>query len=222
VGSAPPLEESTTPARDLQLAAALRRGDTQLFTELVDTWSPAMLRIARAHVADHHAAEDVVQEAWIAALRGLERFEGRSSLRTWVCGIVVNIARRHGTRQRKQVPVSSLDTGRRAEWGPTVDPARFQREGEKEPGGWRQFPMPWPLPEDAALNMEIQSVIQAAIARLPDRQRVVMELRDLHGYDGQEVAALLSVSIGNQRVLLHRARALVRRELETYFAGRQR
>ena len=215
------LEEGTTPARDLDLVAKLQRGDTDLFADLVDAWSPAMLRIARAHVADHHAAEDVVQEAWIAALRGLDRFEGRSSLRSWVCGIVVNIARRHGTRQRRLVPVGSFESGRTTDSGPTVDPERFQRAGELRPGGWRQFPMPWPSPEEAVVGTEIRAVINAAVARLPERQRVVMELRDLHGYDGQEVADLLSVSIGNQRVLLHRARALVRRELETYFAGRQ-
>jgi RNA polymerase sigma-70 factor (ECF subfamily) len=181
-----------------------------------------MLRIAMAHVADHHAAEDVVQEAWIAALRGLDRFEGRSSLRSWVCAIAVNIARRQGTRQRRTLPVASFDSRRSTASGPTVDPERFQRAGEGEPGGWRQFPMAWPSPEEAAVNTEVRAVITAAIARLPERQRLVMELRDLHGYDGQEVADLLSVNLGNQRVLLHRARALVRRELETYFAGRPR
>jgi RNA polymerase sigma-70 factor (ECF subfamily) len=205
----------------MDLVAALQRGDNRLFTELMDAWSPLMLRIARAHVADHHAAEDVVQEAWIAALKGLNRFEGRSSLRSWVCGIVVNIARRHGTRQRRMVPVASLESGRTAEPGPTVDPQRFQSVADRNPGAWRQFPVPWPSPEEAALNTEIRAIIEAAISRLPERQRAVMELRDLHGYDGQEVADLLSVSVGNQRVLLHRARALVRRELETYFAGRQ-
>jgi RNA polymerase sigma-70 factor (ECF subfamily) len=206
----------------VDLVAALRRGDTDLFADLVDAWSPAMLRIARAHVANHHAAEDVVQETWIAALHGLDRFEGRSSLRSWLCAIAVNIARRQGTWQRRMVPVASLDSRRRTESEPTVDPERFQRAGEREPGGWRQFPMAWPSPEEAAVNTEVWAVITAAMARLPERQRVVMELRDLHGYDGQEVADLLSVNLGNQRVLLHRARALVRRELETYFAGRPR
>lgn len=201
-------------ARDMDLVARLRSGDTDLFAELVDTWSPAMLRLARSHVRDHHSAEDVVQEAWIAALRGLDRFEGRASLRSWVCGIVVNIARRQGTRQARLVPVTMSDAG------PTVDPGRFRRPGERDPGGWRQLPSPWPVPEDAALDAEVRKVIDSAIARLPERQRVVMELRDIQGYDGQEVADLLAVSVGNQRVLLHRARALVRRELETYFAGR--
>jgi RNA polymerase sigma-70 factor (ECF subfamily) len=214
VSSAPTAEDGAL-ARDLDLVASLRAGDMNLFADLVDDWSPAMLRIARGHVADHHAAEDVVQEAWIAALRGLDRFEGRSSLRSWVCGIVVNIARRQGSRQARQVPVAM------SEAGPTVDAGRFQGAGEREPGGWRQFPSAWPSPEDAAVGSEVRSVIEAAIARLPERQRIVMQLRDLHGYDGQEVADLLSLSIGNQRVLLHRARALVRRELEAYFAGRK-
>jgi RNA polymerase sigma-70 factor (ECF subfamily) len=215
-------KEARGPARDVDLVAALRRGDTDLFAVLVDAGSPAMLRIARAHVADHHAAEDVVQEAWIAALQGLDRFEGRSSLCSWVCAIAVNIARRQGTRPRRTVPVASLDSGGTTEAAPTVHPERFQRAGEREPGGWRQFPMPWPSPEEAAVNTEVRAVIHAALAGLPERQRAVMELRDLHGYDGPEVADLLSVSMGNQRVLRHRARALVRRELETYFAGRER
>jgi RNA polymerase sigma-70 factor (ECF subfamily) len=217
VGSASSAEGGVeTPPRDLDLVAALQSGDTSLFTELVDAWSPAMLRIARVHVPDHHSAEDVVQEAWLAALRGMEHFEGRSSLRSWVCGIVVNIARRHGVRQSRMVPVDLSGSG------PTVDSGRFQHVGEKDPGSWRQFPAPWPAPEDGALETEVRSVIETAIARLPERQRMVMELRDLHGYDGQEVADLLSLSIGNQRVLLHRARAMVRRELEMYFARSER
>lgn len=199
----------------MDLVAALKGGDLHLFAELVDSWSPAMLRIARAHVPDHHAAEDVIQEAWIAALRGLDRFEGRSSLRSWVGGIVVNIARRQGIRQSRLLPVPM------AESGPTVDPVRFQQAGEREPGGWRRFPSPWRSPEDAAIDAEVRAVIQAAVTRLPERQRIVVELHDLQGYDGQEVADTLSISLGNQRVLLHRARAFVRRELEAYFAGRE-
>jgi RNA polymerase sigma-70 factor (ECF subfamily) len=160
-------EDAGGPARDVDLVAALHRGDTDLFADLVDAWSPAMLRIARAHVADHHAAEDVVEEAWIAALHGLDRFECRSSLRRWVGAIAVNIARRHGTRQRRTVPVASLDSGRRTEAAPTVDPERLQRAGEREPGGWRQFPMAWPSPEEAAVNTEVRAVINAAMASFP-------------------------------------------------------
>ena len=199
--------------KDADIVAALRSGDQELFARLVDEWSPAMLRVARVHVANRQGAEDCVQEAWMGALRGLANFEGRSSLRTWVIGIVFNIARRQGTRERRQIPDASLSGG------PTVDPERFQGPGERYPGGWRQFPTPWPSPEDTAVSREMMARIYAALEKLPDRQRAVIELRDVHGYNGQEVASILELSPGNQRILLHRARAVVRRELETYYAG---
>ena len=198
--------------RDADLVAALTKGDQGLFAHLVDEWSPAMLRVAQVHVANRQSAEDVVQEAWMAALRGLASFEGRSSLRTWVMGIVFNIARRQGTREHRQVPDASL-TG-----GPTVDPDRFQGPDERYPGGWKQFPSSWPSPEDGAVSDEMVTLIYLALAKLPARQRAVIELHDVHGYDSQEVAEILQLSAGNQRILLHRARAGVRRELETYFA----
>lgn len=200
--------------KDADVVAALMSGDQHLFARLVDAWSPAMMRVARFHVANQQGAEDCVQEAWMAALRGLANFEGRSSLRTWVIGIVLNIARRQGTRERRQIPDASLSGG------PTVDPERFQGPDERYPGGWRQFPNPWPSPEDSAVSQEMVTLVYAALDKLPERQRAVMELRDVHGYDGQEVANILNLSPGNQRILLHRARAGVRRELETYFAGR--
>jgi RNA polymerase sigma-70 factor (ECF subfamily) len=200
--------------RDADVVAALRGGDQDLFARLVSEWSPAMLRVARVHVSNREAAEDVVQEAWMAALRGLASFEGRASLRTWVIGIVLNLARRHGSREHRNLPDPSLTTE------PTVDPARFQGPGERYPGGWRQFPTPWPSPEDSAVSREIMTQIYRALEKLPERQRAVVELRDVHGYDGQEVADVLELSRGNQRILLHRGRAGIRRELETYFARR--
>jgi RNA polymerase sigma-70 factor (ECF subfamily) len=199
--------------RDAELVAALMKGDQNLFASLVDQWSPAMLRVARAHVANRETAEDVVQEAWMAALRGLATFEGRASLRTWVIGIVFNLARRHGSREQRNIPVASLSTQ------PTVDPERFQGGGEKYPGGWRQFPSPWPNPEDRAISQEMLTQVYVALSKLPERQRAVIELRDVHGLEGDEVADILELSPGNQRILLHRARAGVRRELESYFAA---
>jgi RNA polymerase sigma-70 factor (ECF subfamily) len=199
--------------RDADLVAALMNGDQDVFANLVDKWSPTMLRLARVHVANRQAAEDVVQEAWMAALRGLSGFEGRASLRTWMMGIVFNLARGHGSREHRSVPDASLTMV------PTVDPERFQGSGERYPGGWRQFPTPWPSPEDSAVSQEIVAQIYRALEKLPERQRAVMELRDVHGYDGQEVADILELSAGNQRILLHRARAGVRRELEAYFEG---
>jgi len=200
--------------RDADIVAALMSGDQDLFARLVDEWSPAMLRVARVHVANRQSAEDVVQEAWMAVLRGLASFEGRAALRTWVIGIVFNLARRQGTREQRHLPYASFSTE------PTVDPERFQGAGEQYPGGWRQFPSPWPSPEDSAVSREMMILIDAALQKLPERQRAVIELRDVHGYDGQEVADILELSPGNQRILLHRARAGVRRELEPYFAAR--
>ena len=199
--------------RDADLVSALLGGDQEVFASLVDQWSPAMLRVAMVHVSNRHAAEDVVQEAWIAALRGLNSFEGRASLRTWVTGIVFNLARRQGSRQGRTVPDASLTME------PSVDPERFQGPDERYPGGWRQFPSPWPSPEDTAVGGETLTQIYLALEKLPERQRAVIELRDVYGYDGQEVSDILELSPGNQRILLHRARAGVRRELESYFTG---
>lgn len=207
-GNSSGLEGNTS---DTDLVSALKVGDQRVFAGLVDSWSPAMLRVARIHVSNHQAAEDVVQDAWMAALRGLDGFQGRGSLRSWVMGIVFNLARKQGSREqrhRADVPMSS---------GPTVDPERFQGPGDRYPGGWRQFPSPWPDPEDNAIQAEFISQVSAAIDKLPERQRAVIELRDLHGYGGDEVARILELSPGNERILLHRARASVRRELESYF-----
>jgi RNA polymerase sigma-70 factor (ECF subfamily) len=201
-------------ASDVAVVAALRAGDESVFAALVDSWSPAMLRLARMHVATREAAQDVVQETWIAALRGIDRFEGRSALRTWVFRILLNIARTTGVKEHRTVPFS---TAFGDETGPTVDPVRFQGAGERFPGGWRQFPEPWSTPEGLALAGEARAVIEHSVATLPERQRVVIELRDVHGYVADEVCDLLDVSPGNQRVLLHRARAAVRRDLERYF-----
>ena len=197
---------------DAEMVSALIDGDQRLFAELVDSWSPAMLRVAQIHVSNRQSAEDVVQEAWMAALRGLTGFEGRGRLRSWVIGIVFNLARKQGSREQRDRADISIGAA------PTVDPERFQGPGERYPGGWRQFPTPWPGPEDSAVQMEFISQVSAAIMRLPDRQRAVIELRDLHGYNGEEVAQILDLTAGNQRILLHRARATVRRELESYFA----
>lgn len=201
--------------RDADLVATLLSGDQELFAELVDQWSPSMLRVAMVHVSNRQAAEDVVQEAWMAALRGLSSFEGRASLRTWVIAIVFNLARRSGSRERRQVPDASLTAG------PTVDPTRFQGLDDRYPGGWRQFPSPWPSPEDTAVRQEILGQIYLALEKLPEKQRAVIELRDVQGFDGPEVSDILDLSPGNQRILLHRARSNVRSQLESYFGETQ-
>jgi RNA polymerase sigma-70 factor, ECF subfamily len=203
-----------------ELVAALRRGDRAAFAEVVDAWSPALLRLARLHVPSHAVAEEVVQEAWLAVLRGLDRFEERASLRTWVTSIVLNQARTQGRRERRTLPFASVR--RRAEEGreePAVDPARFQRPGQERPGWWASPPARWGDPEAWIDDQETRAVLLRTIAALPPRQREVITLRDVLGFSGTEVSTVLDVSEGNERVLLHRARSKVRAALEQHFAA---
>lgn len=199
------------------LVAGLRAGDEALFAAVLDAWSGGMLRLARAFVSTPDSAAEVVQDAWLGVLEGIDRFAGRSSLKTWTYRILVNTAKRRRDRERRTVPWSSLAT--EDDTGPTVDPARFQGPGEPFPGHWREFPVPWPSPEQHALATETRALLAAAVDRLPERQRVVIMLRDVAGYSAAEVCSILEVSAANQRVLLHRARAFVRAELERYFAA---
>jgi len=194
------------------LIARLRAGDEQAFASLVDAWSGWMLRLAREHVPTPSVAEEVVQETWLAVLEGLDRFRGESSLRTWVYRILSNQAKRRGIRESRTVPFASLAS---EEDGPTVDPTRFQGAGDLHPGGWRQFPEAWP--DHVALTREVHEIVTVALTELPPRQRVVVALRDLDGHTAEEVCDVLGISAGNQRVLLHRGRAVVRAHLERYF-----
>jgi RNA polymerase sigma-70 factor, ECF subfamily len=200
---------------DADLVAGLRAGVEATFAMLLDAWSPGLLRTARAYVSSAEAAEDVVQETWIAVLRGIDRFEGRSSLRTWVYRILVNIAKTHGVKDSRTVAWSGLSE---PDTGPTVDPGRFQGPGEPYPGHWRGFPDAWPSPESEVVWREARAMVDSALADLPHRQRVVITLRDVDGYSSEEVCSILDITAANQRVLLHRARAAVRRRLEDYFA----
>ena len=194
------------PADDAPLVARLRSGDQQAFATVVRQWSPAMLRVARAYVHTHASAEEVVQEAWLGVLRGLDGFEGRAQLRTWVFRILVNVARRRGR----------ADSRMNAELaGPTVDPGRFRDDDDPYPGHWRDeaAPADWG-PEPALLAAEFRALLERALAELPERQRAVVELRDVHAFDGEEVCELLDLTPANQRVLLHRGRARLRSVLE--------
>jgi RNA polymerase sigma-70 factor (ECF subfamily) len=197
---------------EADLVARLRAGDEQAFASLVDGWSGWMLRLAREHVPTPSVAEEVVQETWLAVLEGLDRFRGESSLRTWVWRILSNQAKRRGVRESRTVPFASLVS---EDDGPTVDPTRFQGVGDPHPGGWRQFPEEWP--DHVALSREVHEVVTVALTELPPRQRVVVALRDLDGHTAEEVCDVLGISAGNQRVLLHRGRAVVRAHLERYF-----
>jgi RNA polymerase sigma-70 factor (ECF subfamily) len=199
---------------DIGLVASLKAGDEQAFATLVDGWSGWMLRLAREHVASGSVAEEVVQETWLAVLHGLDGFRGEASLRTWVYRILVNQAKRRGVREKRTIPFASLST---EDEGPTVDPSRFRGPEDQFPGGWLQFPHEWP--EQVTLTREVHDVVAAALGELPDRQRIVVALRDLDGHSSDEVCSLLDISAANQRVLLHRGRAVVRAHLERYYAG---
>ena len=199
---------------DQAVVAALRSRDEQAFRALVEGWTPVMTRVARAHVSTDASADEVVQEAWLGVLRGIDHFEGRSSLRTWTFRILTNIAKTRGVRERRAVPMSSLGDE------PTVDPDRFRGPDDDYPGGWKAFPEQWPGPEESAVATDTTERVSRIIADLPERQRLVISLRDVHGFSAAEVCDLLEVSAANQRVLLHRARAAVRAGLEVQYAGR--
>jgi RNA polymerase sigma-70 factor, ECF subfamily len=212
--------DGTTPREradeDAAVVDALRAGDEHAFATLVDGWSGSMMRVARGHVSTDSSAEEVVQDTWLAVLTGLRGFRGQSSLRTWVYRILVNQAKSRGVRERRVVPFASLAPDSTA-GQPAVDPGRFQGPGERFPGGWREFPPEWP--EQAVLAHEVDAVVTDALRALPPRQRAVVTLRDLEGHSAVEVSELLEISTGNQRVLLHRGRSVVRAHLERYFAS---
>jgi len=198
------------PGEDAGLVARLRAGEEEAFALLVDSWSASMLRLARSIVSTEATAAEVVQETWLAVVASVDGFEGRSSLRTWVYRILVNAAKRRAAQEQRAVPWASL----RLTDEPTVDPDVFQGADEPYPGHWRSFPEPWP--EQVTLSREVLRVIRAAVERLPAQQRAVITLRDIEGCTGPETCELLDLSEGNQRVLLHRARAAVRREIADY------
>jgi RNA polymerase sigma-70 factor (ECF subfamily) len=203
---------------DSDVLARLRSGDETAFAELVDRWSPAMLRIARAYVATAPSAEDAVQDTWLGVLRGLPRFEGRSSLRTWVFSILVNQARSRGAREARTVPLSAL--GRDDDTGPTVDPDRFQGPDDSHPGGWKPGaqPVSWEgQPEGRVLAGEALRLLGSALTLLPPRQRTIVTLRDVQGLTSEEACEALGITAQNQRVLLHRGRAVLRKALEDYY-----
>jgi RNA polymerase sigma-70 factor, ECF subfamily len=202
---------------DLSLVAALRRGDERAFMMLVDRHGPAMLRLALMYVPTRAVAEDVVQEAWLGVLNGLDGFQGRSSLRTWIFRILINTAKTRGQRERRTVPFSSLWVPD-ADDEPAVPPDRFQQPGDPSPNHWvRGQPVSWEnVPEERLLSLEILERVRDAIETLPPNQREVIRLRDVAGWTSPEVCEVLDISPTNQRVLLHRARSKVRRAIEQY------
>jgi len=192
---------------------ALKAGDEAAFRALIQRHHGPMVRLAMTYVRDLGEAEDVVQEAWLTCLRSLDRFEGRSSLKTWIFGIVMNIARSRRRKEARILPFASLfrrDDSDRVK--ATVDPSRFGPDGM-----WMARPDSWSsIPESRLLGGETLQRVKRAIESLPPKQREVITLRDVAGLDAEEVCGLLSISAENQRVRLHRARAAVRKMLEDY------
>ncbi len=205
------------------LIGRLRARDEAAFVELVERWTPTMLRVARGYVSTQTAAEEVVQETWLGVLNGIDRFEERSSLKTWVFRILSNRAKTRGVRDKRSVPFSSLVSAE-TEGGPTVDPARFRPPDHPRAYHWNVAdgfgPAEWgDSAEERVLTRDGLRALRAAIEALPEAQRVVITLRDVEGFPSEEVCELLDISAGNQRVLLHRARAGVRAALEEELAA---
>ena len=200
---------------DEALLDALRAGDEAAFTTLVDRHHAAMVRVARAYVPSVAVAEEVVQETWLGVIAGIERFEGRSSVKTWLYRILLNRARTRGPRERRSVPFSSL--AHEAD-GPSVDADRFHPPGTASAGAWSAAPRAWEDPHRRLASLETRELVREALTMLPPAQRLVVTLRDVEGLSSEETCELLGVSQGNQRVLLHRGRSKLRQVLEDQFS----
>ena len=207
-------------ADDEALLSGLRDRDERAFETLIDRYSSPLLRMAMGYVGSRAVAEEVVQETWLGVLRGVERFEGRSSLKTWVFQIMVNIAMTRGGRERRSIPFSSLADAEAAGDRSVLDGDRFlPADHERWPEHWALGPTRWDTPEEGLMSGETREVILRAIDKLPPAQRTVITLRDIEGWPSEEVCSALDVSQGNQRVLLHRARTQVRAAIEDYFGA---
>jgi RNA polymerase sigma-70 factor, ECF subfamily len=205
-------------SEEAEVIARLRADDERAFESLVRTHHGTMIAVARSYVKTPDTAEEVVQETWLGVLKGLDRFEGRSSLRTWIMRILVNTAIARGKREARILPASSLAPADTEE--PAVEPSRFRAQGDAFPGHWKAYPANWGAgPEKRLLGRETLDVVRRAIEELPEAQRRVIAIRDIAGYGADEVCDALELSAGNQRVLLHRARSQVRAALERHLDG---
>jgi len=206
---------------ELALVERLRQGDEAAFEALITRYHGPLVRLATTFVGDRAVAEEVAQETWIGVLNGLDRFEGRSSLKTWIFRILMNQARSRAVREGRSVAMSALVGPDEEDAGPAVDPSRFQTSGP-DIGHWNAPLQAWDedTPERLVLSREARARIEEAIARLPAQQRQVITLRDIEGWSSEEVCNVLDLSETNQRVLLHRARSKVRRALEEYLSAK--
>jgi RNA polymerase sigma-70 factor, ECF subfamily len=196
---------------DMQLVDGLRAGDEAAFQALMLMYGASMLRVARMFVASRAVAEEVVQETWLGVLNGIGRFEGRSSLKTWIFRILTNIAKTRGQREGRSIPFSALATG---DDGASVEPDRFLGPDTHFPGHWSAPPGDWP--EEQLVAGETLDLLRHEIEKLPPQQAVVVTMRDVEGFSSDEVCNALEISETNQRVLLHRARSKLRQALEDY------
>jgi RNA polymerase sigma-70 factor, ECF subfamily len=200
-----------------QLVEALREGDEAAFAELVRAYHGSLLRVAQIYVSSRAAAEEVVQETWEVVLTGIGRFEGRSSLKTWIFSILANRAKTKAKRERRTIPFSEFEPTRVPD--PALEPERFRSPDDPRwPGHWAVPPQPWP--EDRLLAGETRGKLAELIEQLPPSQRAVISLRDVEGWSAGEVCNALGLTETNQRVLLHRARSKVRAGLEDYLGGK--
>jgi RNA polymerase sigma-70 factor (ECF subfamily) len=202
-------------AADADVVAALRAGDERAFQDLFERNHAMMKRIARGYVDSDAVAEEIVQETWLAIVTGIDRFQGRSALSTWIFSILMNQARSHSARERRALPFSSVHGGDEDE--PAVDADRFQTDDEAWPGHWATPPRPWQKPERRLLSLEARAAMKEALTALPERQRLIVGLRDIDGRTAEEVCELLELTQENQRVLLHRGRSRLRAALDAYF-----
>jgi RNA polymerase sigma-70 factor (ECF subfamily) len=201
---------------DRALMAALLAGDESAFVTFAAAHQASLMRLARMWVKNEALAEEVVQETWLAMLENAGKYEGRSTLKTWLCGIVVNVARNRLRKEGHSVPLSSLGDANE----PAVDPGRFSPAGVPWEGHWWPPPNPFPeSPEAHVLNRELRADLEGAIEKLPPAQREVIVLQDVEGFRCEEVSEILGLTITNERVLLHRARAKVRATLERHYEG---
>jgi RNA polymerase sigma-70 factor (ECF subfamily) len=200
---------------DAGLVEALRKGDEAAFRSLIESYHPMLLRVARGYVPTDAVAEEVVQETWLGVLKGIDRFEGRSSLKTWIFRILVNRAMTRGPQERRSLPFASAFDPERDQEGPSVDPSRFEPcDHPRVPVHWAPPPSTWrSAPEERLSAAETRAALTAALAALPPAQREVVTLRDVHGWSATEVCNALAISETNQRVLLHRGRTKLRTAL---------
>lgn len=209
------------PNEELELIAALRRRDESAFSRLVANHHRSLLRVARMYAGSQAVSEEVVQETWLGVLKGIDRFEGRCSLKTWIFQILINRAKTRGEREGRMIPFSAMFEAHSDAGEPAVDPSQFNENDPEWPGGWVSQPRDWGrTPEQSVLSQEFRALVQAAIDVLPANQKEVITLRDVQGWTSEEVCNILGVSETNQRVLLHRARSKVRQALDCYFAAR--